>query len=137
MHQCFSGAVLKINFHRFVLISADLAVYNYMVEHPELFSADAIESVRNYLKVQENKLSSAAYANQAHSTTNESEATDFNLNNSMNKLTIRADAAAANDGYNKEEEHFMNNYLTTDENTMETKNCIEKKVRFDTEMPHT
>lgn len=43
------GAMLYINCRRFIITSADLNDYRYMQENPELFSKEAIESVRNYL----------------------------------------------------------------------------------------
>lgn len=42
------GATLIIHTHRFRIVSADLYAYRYMMEHPEMFSAAAIDSVRNY-----------------------------------------------------------------------------------------
>lgn len=42
------GAILTIYCHRFKIISADLYVYRYMKEHPEKFSSEAIDGVRNY-----------------------------------------------------------------------------------------
>lgn len=44
----YIGAVLTIHYHRFEIISADLYVYRYMKEHPEIFSAEAVDGVRNY-----------------------------------------------------------------------------------------
>lgn len=46
---CFLGAILIINRHRFKITSADMYDYNYMREHPELFSVEAINGVYNYL----------------------------------------------------------------------------------------
>lgn len=43
------GAILHINCRRFIITSADLNDYRYMQENPELFSQEAIESVRDYL----------------------------------------------------------------------------------------
>lgn len=40
------GAVLTINFFRFKIVNADAAVYHYMQEHPEMFSPETIERVR-------------------------------------------------------------------------------------------
>lgn len=42
------GATLIIHSHRFRIVSADLFVYRYMMEHPEMFSPEAIASVRAY-----------------------------------------------------------------------------------------
>lgn len=42
------GATLTIHSHRFRIISADLFVYRYMMQHPEMFSPQAIDSVRAY-----------------------------------------------------------------------------------------
>uniref|UniRef100_A0A1B0D9D4 DM10 domain-containing protein n=1 Tax=Phlebotomus papatasi TaxID=29031 RepID=A0A1B0D9D4_PHLPP len=42
------GSTLIINSHRFLINSADLYVYRYMQEHPELFTDQAMESVRKY-----------------------------------------------------------------------------------------
>lgn len=42
------GAILNIYKHRFRIVSADLYAYRYMMEHPEMFSPAAIDSVRNY-----------------------------------------------------------------------------------------
>lgn len=42
------GSTLIINSHRFHIVSADLYVYRYMQEHPEMFSAEAIDGVRNH-----------------------------------------------------------------------------------------
>lgn len=44
----FINAVLTIHCHRFRIVSADLYVYRYMQQHPEMFSAHAIDGVRNY-----------------------------------------------------------------------------------------
>lgn len=41
--------MLYINCRRFIITSADLNDYRYMKENPELFSKEAIESVRDYL----------------------------------------------------------------------------------------
>lgn len=45
----FLGAILIISCRRFIITSADLNDYRYMKENPELFSKEAIESVRDYL----------------------------------------------------------------------------------------
>ncbi|XP_059621272.1 EF-hand domain-containing protein 1-like [Phlebotomus argentipes] len=42
------NSTLTINSHRFTISSADLYVYRYMREHPELFTDEAIDSVRKY-----------------------------------------------------------------------------------------
>ncbi|GAB0092344.1 EF-hand domain-containing protein 1 [Sergentomyia squamirostris] len=42
------GSTLTINSHRFVINSADLYVYHYMKENPELFTDQAVDSVRRY-----------------------------------------------------------------------------------------
>lgn len=44
----YIGATLNIYCHRFKVISCDLYVYRYMKEHPELFTPDIINDVRNY-----------------------------------------------------------------------------------------
>lgn len=44
-----SDAMLTIHSHRFKIISADLYVYRYMKDNPELFSQDAIAGVRQFL----------------------------------------------------------------------------------------
>lgn len=49
MQLIFTGAILQINCRRFIITSADLNDYRYMQENPELFSKEAIESVRKYL----------------------------------------------------------------------------------------
>lgn len=45
-NRSIPGAVLTINFFRFKIVNADAAVYHYMQEHPEMFSPEAIEGVR-------------------------------------------------------------------------------------------
>lgn len=45
----FIGAILFINARRFKIISADTFVYQYMQEHPEFFSPEAVEGVRQFL----------------------------------------------------------------------------------------
>ncbi|XP_037039126.1 EF-hand domain-containing protein 1-like [Bradysia coprophila] len=45
----YIGAMLTIHSHRFKIISADLYVYRYMKENPELFSGNAIAGVRDFL----------------------------------------------------------------------------------------
>lgn len=40
------GAVLTINCFRFKIVNADAAVYHYMQEHPDMFSPEAIDGVR-------------------------------------------------------------------------------------------
>lgn len=55
----FLGAILIISCRRFIITSADLNDYRYMKENPELFSKEAIESVRDYL-ISTNCLSSHA-----------------------------------------------------------------------------
>lgn len=44
-----AGAILLVNCRRFIVTSADLNSYRYMQQHPELFSKEGIESVREYL----------------------------------------------------------------------------------------
>lgn len=44
-----AGAMLVVNCRRFMITSADLDDYRYMQQHPELFSKEGIESVREYL----------------------------------------------------------------------------------------
>lgn len=44
-----AGAILLVNCRRFIITSADLNDYRYMQQHPELFSKEGIESVREYL----------------------------------------------------------------------------------------
>lgn len=48
------GAILTIQAHRFRIVSADLYVYRYMQEHPEMFSPEAIDGVRNYCLLNDN-----------------------------------------------------------------------------------
>lgn len=44
-----AGGILLVNCRRFIITSADLDDYRYMQQHPELFSKEGIESVREYL----------------------------------------------------------------------------------------
>jgi hypothetical protein len=44
----YIGALLKVFATRFIITSADLYVYRYMMSHPELFSSEIIENVRMY-----------------------------------------------------------------------------------------
>lgn len=48
----FIGAQIHVFSHRFKIISADLYVYRYMQNYPEQFTADAVETVRQYLLLQ-------------------------------------------------------------------------------------
>uniref|UniRef100_A0A336KAY4 CSON006811 protein n=1 Tax=Culicoides sonorensis TaxID=179676 RepID=A0A336KAY4_CULSO len=48
----YIGATLHVYSHRFIITSADLYVYRYMQNFPELFTARSIQSVRNYLLLQ-------------------------------------------------------------------------------------
>lgn len=43
------GKIVTIYSHRFRIVSADLYVYRYMQEHPEMFEPEAVDGVRNYL----------------------------------------------------------------------------------------
>ncbi|KFB35394.1 hypothetical protein ZHAS_00002020 [Anopheles sinensis] len=45
----YIGATIVVFSHRFKIVSADLYVYRYMQAHPEMFSSQTIESVRNYM----------------------------------------------------------------------------------------
>lgn len=45
----YIGTVLIIHRHEFRLVTADLAVYRHMREHPELFSEEAVNGVREFL----------------------------------------------------------------------------------------
>lgn len=42
------NSILTINNHRFKIVSADMFVYRYMQQHPELFSIETIDGIRNY-----------------------------------------------------------------------------------------
>lgn len=44
----YIGALVQVFATRFVVTSADLYVYRYMIAHPELFSPDVIDNVRLY-----------------------------------------------------------------------------------------
>lgn len=44
----YIGATLIMNGHRFIVVGADLYVYRYMMQHPELFTEEIIEGVKNY-----------------------------------------------------------------------------------------
>ena len=50
----YIGAVLLICHHLFKVVSADLYVYRYMQENPEMFSKEAIDGVRNYCLINGN-----------------------------------------------------------------------------------
>lgn len=43
------GKIVTIHSHRFRIESADLYVYRYMQEHPEMFAPETVAGVRNYL----------------------------------------------------------------------------------------
>lgn len=44
----YIGSTLIIYYHRFRIVSADLYVYRYMQQHPEMFSTEAVNGVRSY-----------------------------------------------------------------------------------------
>lgn len=43
------GKIVTIYAHRFLIESADLYVYRYMQEHPEMFAPETVAGVMNYL----------------------------------------------------------------------------------------
>lgn len=48
----YIGAMIYVFAHRFKIVSADLYVYRYMQNYPEQFTAECVESVRQYLLLQ-------------------------------------------------------------------------------------
>lgn len=91
-----------------------------MKENPELFSAAAIESVRNYLKIQDEP-AAIQQINYNSTSINDHCNVDFSLNDSMKNLEITKCAT-----------HNQRN-CSTDDITVHNENCNEKKVRFDTD----
>lgn len=91
-----------------------------MKENPELFSREAIESVRNYLKIEDVAVHQTPSSKNIRSLANDTTNADFHLNDSMKNLEI-ADV----------ERNFMNKDCSINDIPVKNENCNEKMVRFD------
>lgn len=96
-----------------------------MKENPEKFSPEAVESMRQYFKIKDD--TAAVHQMNRSPSKNDECKYNFDLNDSIKRMAISK--CTADDG-----REFMNrNCSTNDDITVKNGNCIEKKVRFDTD----